>query len=74
MTLPPFCRVHVLEAGLGGEEGAVEMDREHLLPVGEREVLERMHDLDAGIADRMSILPKACDRRLDAGVDLRPRR
>ena len=42
MTLPPyFARVHVLEAGLGGEEGAVEMDREQLLPVGEREIDER---------------------------------
>ncbi len=44
--------VHVLQAGLGGEEGAVEMDRQQLLPVGEREVDDRLDDLDAGVADQ----------------------
>jgi hypothetical protein len=28
------------------------VDREHLLPLGERELLERMDDLDAGVADQ----------------------
>ena len=44
--------VHVRQAGLGGEKGAVQMDREHLLPVGKREFFDRMHDLDAGVADQ----------------------
>jgi hypothetical protein len=42
----------VLQAGLGGEEGAVQVDGEHLLPLGELELLDRVHDLDAGIADQ----------------------
>ena len=52
MTLPPWPRVHVPQRGAGGQEGAVEMDRQQLLPVGEVEVDERLDDLDAGIADQ----------------------
>ena len=44
--------VHVRQAGLGREEGAVEVDRQHLLPVGVAELLDRMDDLDAGVADQ----------------------
>src|SRR5262249_24337223 len=42
---------HVAHTGPRGEEGPVEMDGHHLLPVRERKPLDRMHDLDAGIAD-----------------------
>src|SRR5262245_6042707 len=42
---------HVAHTGLRGEEGTVEMDGHHLLPVRERKAFDRMHDLDAGIAD-----------------------
>src|SRR2546427_8948522 len=45
-------RIHVLEAGARGEEGAVQVDGQHLLPVGEAEFLHRMHDLYPG--DRKS--------------------
>ena len=38
--------------GARGQEGAVEMDRQHLLPLGEFELLERRDDLDAGVADQ----------------------
>src|SRR5262249_16500308 len=31
--------------------GAIEMDGQHLLPVREWKAFDRMHDLDAGIAD-----------------------
>jgi hypothetical protein len=34
------------------EEGAVEVDGNHAPPFGEAEVLDRMHDLDAGVADQ----------------------
>src|SRR6516225_1380004 len=42
---------HVAHTGSRGEEGSVEMDGHHLLPVRERKALDWMHDLDAGIAD-----------------------
>src|SRR6476620_4979393 len=65
-----FLRIEVLDAGLGGEEGAVEMDGEHLLPLGEGKVLDRMHDLDAGIGDENVDPAKGLDRLLDPFVDL----
>ena len=53
MMLPPVpCCVHLPQRRAGGEERAVEMDGEQLLPFGERELVERRHDLDAGIADQ----------------------
>ena len=58
------------QAGFGGEEGAVEVDREHLLPVGERKILERMDDLDAGIADQDVDAAPGLHDRGDSGVDL----
>jgi hypothetical protein len=60
----------VLDAGLGGEEGAVEMDGEHLLPLGEWKVLDWMHDLDAGIGDEDVDPAKGLDRLLDPFIDL----
>ena len=62
--------VHVLDAGLGGEERAIEMDGQHLLPVGEGEFLDRVHDLDAGIGDQDIDRAKRLDRALHAGIDL----
>ena len=66
--------VHVLQAGLGGEEGAVEMDRQQLLPVGEGEVDQRLDDLDAGVADQDVDLAVFGHRVGDALLDLRLRR
>jgi hypothetical protein len=42
-------RVHVLQGGLGGEECAVDVDRQHLLPVSKGIVLDWIDDLDAGV-------------------------
>src|SRR5215471_8230081 len=42
---------HVSHTGPRGEERTVEMDSQHLLPVREGKAFDRMHDLDAGIAD-----------------------
>src|SRR6516165_8760278 len=42
---------HVAHTGPRGEEGPVEMDGHHLLPVRERKAFDRMHDLDTGVAD-----------------------
>jgi len=53
----------------GGEKRAVQMDREHLLPLGEGELLDRMHDLDAGIADEDVDAAERGDRRRNARVD-----
>ena len=62
--------VHVLDAGLGGQERAVEMDGQHLLPIGEGKLLDRMHDLDAGIGDEDVDPAEGRDGLLDAGIDL----
>ena len=61
--------VHVRQARARGEECAVEVDRQHLLPVGEREILQRVHDLDAGIADKDVDAAECGDRRRHARVD-----
>ena len=61
--------VHVRQAGARGEKCAVEMDREHLLPFGVGELLERMHDLDAGIAHQDVDAAERRDHRRHAGVD-----
>jgi len=53
----------------GGEKRAVQMDREHLLPLGEGELLDRMHDLDAGIADEDVDAAERIDCRRHAHVD-----
>src|SRR5262245_34533667 len=66
----PLLLVHVLDAGLGGEEGAIEVDGEHLFPVAEREFLNRMDDLNAGIRHKNIDLPKRLDRMFDARIDL----
>ena len=52
MMLPLLLLVHLAQRGARGEERAVEMDRQQLLPFGEFEVDERRDDLDAGIADQ----------------------
>src|SRR6476469_10425001 len=46
------------------------MDGEHLLPLGEGKVLDRMHDLDARIGDENVDPAKGLDRLLDPSVDL----
>ena len=58
------------QARLGGEEGAVEVDRQHLLPLGERKLLERMDDLDAGVADQDVDVAERLDGGLHGRIDL----
>ena len=70
MTLPPRPDPYIVrQTSLGGEECAVEMDREHLLPLGIAEFLQRMHDLDAGVRDQNIDAAERRDRRCDAIVD-----
>ncbi len=42
--------VYVAQRGTGGQEGAVQVHRQLLLPPGELELVHRRHDLDARIA------------------------
>ncbi len=44
--------VHMLECGLGGQEGTVDVDRHDLFPIRVRVVLDRVDDLDPGIGDQ----------------------
>ncbi len=67
---PAALRIHVLDTGLGGEEGAVEVDGQHLLPVRELELFHRMNDLDARIADQDVDAAKGRHAGFNAGVDL----
>jgi hypothetical protein len=46
------------------------MDGEHFLPVGEGKLLDRMDDLDAGIADEDVDGTELADGLRDAGIDL----
>mmetsp|Transcript_49009 Transcript_49009/g.115128 ORF Transcript_49009/g.115128 Transcript_49009/m.115128 type:complete len:426 (+) Transcript_49009:554-1831(+) len=69
---------HVLHAGAGGQESTVQVDGNHLAPVGVAEVLHRMHDLDAGVAhqdvDAAKVLGAGPHRRVDLGLvaDIHP--
>ena len=63
--------VHVLERRPRGEEGAVEVDREHpVLRFREVEILQRRYDLDARIAHEHVDAAEGGDRLGHAGVDL----
>ena len=62
--------VHLAQRRPRGEERAVEMDGEQLLPFRELEILERRHDLDAGIADEHVDPAEGGDRLGHAGFDL----
>jgi hypothetical protein len=46
------------------------VDGQHLLPVREAELLERMDDLDAGVADQDVDAAEGSHRRLHRGVHL----
>ena len=74
MMLPLVLLVHLAQRRARGEEGAVEMDRQQLLPFGEFEVDERRDDLDAGIADQNVERAECRDHLGGAGLHLRLRR
>ncbi len=61
-------RIHMLDGGLGGEEGAVQMDGQHLLPVGERVLFDRRNDLDARIRHQHIDAAQFFHRALDAAI------
>ena len=63
--------VHLPQRGARRQEGAVEMDGEKLLPFGEGKVIERRHDLDAGIAHQDVDPAESRDCLGHAGLDLR---
>ena len=82
MMLPAFAWYMCLRQRLGRQKGAVEMDRQQPLPVGEREIDDRLDDLNAGIADqhidpavfRHRVGDAFLDRRLVGHVHARPQR
>jgi hypothetical protein len=41
--------VHVLDAGLGSQERAIEMNGDQLFPISKGKLLDWKHDLDAGV-------------------------
>ena len=63
--------VHVLERGAGGEEAAVQVDRQHLLPVGELELVDRVDDLHAGVGDQDVQRAEVFHHLIGAGLDRR---
>ncbi|KOS78501.1 hypothetical protein DM46_4987 [Burkholderia mallei] len=60
--------VHVLERGLRRQERAVDVNRLHLLPVGERIVLDRIDDLDARVRHENVDRAERLGDLVDAGV------
>jgi len=60
----------VLDAGAGGEEGAIELDGQHFLPLLQAEFLHRLDDLDAGIAHQDINAAIGLHRGFDRGVHL----
>ena len=62
--------IHVLQGGPRREEGAIQMDRQHLLPFREVKVIDRRHDLDASIAHEHIDAAERGDRLVHAGLDL----
>jgi hypothetical protein len=70
LPMPLAAPVHVLEAGARGQERAVEMDGEHLLPLVVAELLDRLDDLDAGIRNEDVDLAVCAHGRGDARIDL----
>lgn len=63
--------VHMAQARAGGQEGAVEMHRQQLAPIGEGEILDRGDDLDAGVAHQHVHASERPRRLGDAGIDRR---
>src|SRR3954452_997576 len=62
--------VHLPQGRAGGQEGTVEMDGKHLLPAAEVELVDRLDDLNAGIAHQ-HIDPTKCIGDLgEPGIDL----
>jgi len=51
----------MLQARLGGQKCAVQVDRQHLLPLGEGELVQRVDNLDPGVADENVNIAVGCD-------------
>src|SRR5262249_44712812 len=65
-ALPP---IHMAQAGLRGQERAVKVDCEHLLRFSKRKLVDRLHDLDAGIANENVHPAVALGGSGNAGLD-----
>ena len=57
------------QAGFGRQEGAVEVNGEHPFPFAKGEVLDRVHDLNAGVADQHVDGAELRDGGINAAVD-----
>lgn len=64
-------RIHVAQHGARRQKGAIEVDRQKLLPFGERKILKRGNGLNSGVADQHVDPSKRRNRFRDAGLDLR---
>ena len=62
--------IHVPQAGAGGEEGAVDVDRHQLFPVGVAEFVDGIDDLDAGVGDQHIDRTQFLDHVVHALIDL----
>ena len=67
---PGALLIHVLQGGSRREEGAIQMDRQHLLPFREVKILDRPHGLDAGVAHEHIDAAERGDRLVHAGLHL----
>ncbi len=61
---------HGFHAGARGEEGAIEVDGEHLLPIGQAQLDHGADDLDAGIGNQHVHAAELLDGVGDTLVDL----
>ncbi len=70
MTLPPRPDLYMCgEASLRRQEGAIQVDGQHFLPLGKGKLLNRVDDLDAGVADQDVHAAKFGDDGRHAVVD-----
>ena len=56
--------------GLGGEERTIEVNGQHLFPIGEGIFLQLVHDLDAGVGDEDINTTPGGDNSGNASIDL----
>src|SRR5882724_9731421 len=63
--------VHALQARARGQERAVQVDGEHLLPFFERKLVDGLDHLDAGVADEYVDTSERRHRLFDSRLDLR---
>lgn len=70
MMRPYFFRLHQRDRGAHGMEGARQIDRDDLVPFLDREILDLLDMLDAGIVDQDIDGAEGLRRRFDQVGDL----